>query len=291
MGHHDQGEDVFAPEFAEQGVTRSDRAGGERAERIAGKRSAAAELAKRFFVFGQFRDVFRPVLRSLSIPNLPKDADPGMRQTIWVTDAFAEALGRLDEQAFQSLYGRWDPLEPNQVAELFSGLSLRWYVAGGRAARVGAPARHHDDTDIAVRADDLDQLRQALADWHLWEAHSGSLRPLLPGVPVTEGCQGLWARRNAREPWQIDLLLDRSGDEWVFKRDARVRVPWERALQTVDGIAYLRPEIALLHKAHLDRQKDREDLAVARLDAHARAWLAQTLEQLGHHEWARQVSQ
>lgn len=206
-------------------------------------------------------------------------------------DAFAHALERLDEQAFQLLYGRWDPLEPHQVAELFSGVPLRWYVTGGRAARVGAPARHHDDTDIAVRAADLDQLRQALADWHLWEAHSGSLRPLLPGVPITEGCQQLWARRNAREPWQIDLLLDRSGDEWVFKRDARVRVPWERALQTVDGISYLRPEIALLHKAHLDREKDREDLAVARLDADARAWLARTLDQLGHHEWARRVGQ
>jgi hypothetical protein len=212
-----------------------------------------------------------------------------VRQTIEVTDAFAAALRKLDEEAFQLLYGRWDPLEPSQVADLFSGASLRWYIAGGRAARVGAPARHHEDTDVVVNAGDVDQLRQVLGDWHLWEASSGSLRPLLPGVALTEGCQ-LWARRNAREPWQIDLLLDRSGDEWVFKRDARVRLPWERALQTVDGISYLRPEIALLHKAHLDRPKDREDLAVAQLDADARAWLAQTLEQLGHHSWARQVS-
>jgi hypothetical protein len=214
-----------------------------------------------------------------------------MRQTFGVTDALAAALNDLDEEAFQLLYGRWDPLEPGQVADLFSGTSLRWYVAGGRAARVGAPARHHEDTDIAVRADDLDQLRRALADWHLWEASSGSLRPLLPGVAITEGCQGLWTRRSAGEPWQIDLLLDRSDDEWVFKRDKRIRVPWDRALRAVDGISYLRPEIALLHKAHLDRPKDREDLAVAQLDADARTWLAQTLEQLGHHSWAQQVAQ
>ena len=213
-----------------------------------------------------------------------------MRQTVGVTDAFAAALSALDGEALQLLYGRWEPLEPGQVADLFSGVSLRWYVAGGRAARMGAPARHHEDTDIAVWAEDLDQLRQALADWHLWEAVSGSLRPLLAGVAITDGCQGLWARRNAGEPWRIDLLLDRSGDEWMFKRDARVRVPWDRALQTVDGICYLRPELALLHKAHLDRPKDREDLAVARLDADARAWLARTLEQLGHRSWAQQVT-
>jgi len=212
-----------------------------------------------------------------------------MRKTVGVTDAFAAALNELDEEAFQLLYGRWDPLEPAQVADLFSEASFRWYVAGGHAARVGAPKRHHEDTDVAVSADDLDQLRQVLADWHLWEANSGSLRPLLPGVAITEGCQGLWARRNAREPWQIDLLLDRSRDEWVFKRDASVRVPWERALQTVDGIPYLRPELALLHKAHLDRPKDREDLAVAELDAEARVWLVRTLDQLGHHAWAEQV--
>jgi len=214
-----------------------------------------------------------------------------MQQTVGVTDTFAAAVNRLDEEAFELLYGRWDPLEPTHVAALFAEASLRWYVAGGRAARMGAPARHHEDTDVVVRAEDLDQLRQALADWHLWEASTGSLRPLLPGFAITEGCQQLWARRNAREPWQLDLLLDRSGDEWVFKRDERIRVPWDRALHTVDGIAYLRPEIALLHKAHLDRPKDREDLAVARLDAEARAWLAQILEQLGHHAWAQQVTQ
>lgn len=213
-----------------------------------------------------------------------------MGETVGVTDTFAAALKDLDDEAIRSLYGIWDPLEPSQVADLFSEVSFRWYVAGGRAARVGAPPRQHGDTDIAVGAENLGQLRQVLAGWHLWEASSGSLRPLLPGVALTDGCAGLWARRNAREPWQIDLLLDRSGDEWVFKHDARIRVPWDRALQAVDGISYLRPEIALLHKAHLDRPKDREDLAVARLDAEARVWLARTLERLGHHSWAQRVT-
>ena len=63
-------------------------------------------------------------------------------------------------------------------------------------------------------------------------------------------------------------------------------MPWQRALHTVDGIPYLRPEIALLHKAHLDRPKDRTDLAAAQLDPDARAWLVRTLELLGHHSWA-----
>jgi hypothetical protein len=207
-----------------------------------------------------------------------------------MSDAFARAVNDLDEEAFQSLYGRWDPLPPAEVAGLFSGTAVRWWIAGGRAARAGAPARHHDDTDVAVSIDDLGALRGQLSDWDLWEAHGGTLRPLLPGDSLREQREQLWARRDAQHPWQLDLLLDRSESEWTFKRDARIRVPWQRALHTVNGVPYLRPELALLHKARLDRPKDRADLAAARLDPDARAWLAQTLEQLGHHSWAEHAA-
>lgn len=203
------------------------------------------------------------------------------------SSAFAKAINDLDEETFQSLYGRWSPLEPAEVAELFRASSVRWWIAGGRAARVGAPARRHEDTDVAVTINDLDQLRKDLSDWHLWEVSNGTLRPLLPGDHLTEGCEQLWARRDAQCPWQLDLLLDRSTYAWTYKRDARIRASWACALHTVNGIPYLRPEIALLHKAHLDRPKDRADLAAAKLDPDARDWLANTSEQLGYHTWAR----
>jgi len=208
-----------------------------------------------------------------------------------VTEAFVKATNELDEEDFQLLYGRWDPLEPGQVADLLSAFAGRWWIAGGRAARVGAPERHHDDTDVAVSGGHLEELRAIMAGWHLWEANSGSLRPLLPGTPITGSCEQLWARRNAQEPWQLDILLDRSEAEWVFKHDARVRVPWERALHTVDGIPYLRPEIALLHKSHLNRPKDRADLAAAQLDPDSRDWLVRMLEMLGRDSWLRLMRQ
>ena len=205
---------------------------------------------------------------------------------------FRQAVNDLDEKRLQLLYGRWDPLEPVAVAALLTASPpVRWHVAGGRAARVGAEPRHHDDTDVAVAMADLGRLRQALTDWHLWEANDGALRPLLPGVPLTETCEQLWARRDADHPWQLDLPLDRASSEteWIFKRDHSVRLPWDQAVQTVAGIRYLRPEIALLHKARLDRPKDRADLAAARLDPAGRAWLVATLERLGHDDWARRA--
>jgi hypothetical protein len=207
-----------------------------------------------------------------------------------VPDAFRTALQALDEDAFAALYGRWDPMLPLAVAELLAGSGVRWWIAGGRAARIGAPDREHDDTDLAVSVADLDELRQVLFGWHLWEANDGALRPLLPGTELTEGCEQLWVRRDAWSAWRLDILLDRSGDEWTFKRDPSVRVPWPRALHTVDGVTYLRPEICLLHKAHMDRPKDRADLAAARLDPDARGWLAATLARLGYPAWADLVA-
>jgi hypothetical protein len=195
----------------------------------------------------------------------------------------------LDEHQFHLLYGPWDPLTPEQVRDLLTGAPVRWYIAGGRAARVGAPAREHADTDAVVRVADLDALREALAGWHLWEANSGTLRPLLAGDRLTEGCSGLWMRRDAAQPWRLDLPLDHASDDegWVYKRDARIRLPWARATHVLDGIRYLRPEVALLHKVHLDRPKDRADLVAAHLDPAGRDWLAGTLELLGYQTWAK----
>ena len=204
---------------------------------------------------------------------------------------FTQAMSKLDEVAFQSLYGRWDPLTPDAVARLLAQTTLRWYVGGGRAARAGAPARRHEDTDVVVSMEELEQLRSALADWDLWEVDAGTLRPLLPGLSLTENREQLWARLDAHHPWQLDVLLDRSGDEWIFKRDASIRLPWERALHCVDGVPHLRPELALLHKAHLDRPKDRADLQAAVLDPPARTWLVHTLDHLGHAEWSELVRQ
>jgi hypothetical protein len=101
-----------------------------------------------------------------------------MGDTCGVSDAFTAAINNLDEDAFQLLYGSWNPLEPRQVADLLS------------------PS------------------------------------PLLPGTALTDGCEQLCARRIAQQPWQLYLPLDRSGDEWEFKRDPRVRVPWQRAVHT-----------------------------------------------------------
>ena len=68
---------------------------------------------------------------------------------------FRQAVNDLDEKRFQLLYGRCDTLEPAAVAALFmDSPPVRWHIAGGRAARVGAeearPDRPKDRADLAA---------------------------------------------------------------------------------------------------------------------------------------------
>ena len=67
--------------------------------------------------------------------------------------------------------------------------------------------RHHGDTDVAIGIGDLEPLRERLSDWDLWEANDGALRPLLPRLGLTPGCEQLWARLDADHPWQLDLPI------------------------------------------------------------------------------------
>jgi hypothetical protein len=197
-----------------------------------------------------------------------------------------------DERSFQAWYGPISALSPPECATLLTGSGARWAIAGGRAARIGASvARHHEDIDIEVPASDVDRLRHHLRDWHLWQINDGALRPLLPADDLDSGVHQLWLRCDASHPWVADILLEPGTDEWVFRRDPRIRLPWPQAHQLVDGIPYVRPEIALLFKARHDRPKDRADLAAARVTEAGREWLIAQLQLLGHTTWAELAQQ
>lgn len=194
----------------------------------------------------------------------------------------------MDEHEFQRVYGRWEPLTPAEVQALFAGAPFRWWLAGGWAIELaGGPPRTHGDTDVVVLLDDLPAIRAHLAGYHLWEAHDGSLRPLLPGEDLREEREQLWVRRDAAQPWLADLLLTPSKDgRWLFKRDHRISLPLdELGATTGDGVSYLRPEVVLLHKARATRDKDDADFdaILPRLAAPARSWLDDALS-IAHHE-------
>ena len=75
----------------------------------------------------------------------------------------------------------------------------------------------------------------------------------------------------------------------MFRRNAEIRRPKSSvALATAGGIPYLRPEIQLLYKARLMREKDKHDFegALPDLSAKQSAWLKRSLEEfIPGHEW------
>lgn len=205
----------------------------------------------------------------------------------------------LDVQDFERLYGRWARRTPDDVAALLADYPGVWWIAGGWALQAFTGVeREHDDIDPSVLRDDLALLRRHLAGrLDVWTATDGALRPLLPDdAPdahpddvLPEGCGQVWTRQHAAAPWELDVLLSPgSADEWVYKRDASLRMPLREALWERDGVRYLQPEIQLLHKAKAARPKDLLDLdsTLPHLGPRRRAWLAEALERtLPAHPW------
>lgn len=206
-------------------------------------------------------------------------------------------MNDLAEWEFQRLYGPWSPFHPTAVRAVLDGGGFTWWVAGGWSLEGDPrrPRRRHEDVDVSVLADELDAVRERLAGFHLWQPQEGALRPLRPGEPVSEGCQQLWVRRDAYSPWVMDLVVTpRDGDDWVFKHDDRVRRPLAQVwCRGPDGVPYQRPEIGLLFKARLRRDKDVTDLDAVwpRLDEPARSWLRDSLAVVSPgHPWLARLA-
>lgn len=185
----------------------------------------------------------------------------------------------LTDAEFAALYGAWQPLSFAETAALLD--PLPWWVVGGWALELanGVPRPHHD-LDVSVPRSALGALASTLSSYHLWAAQTGSLTPLARFDELPADHEQLWLRRDAQSPWLLDLLLQPIiAEDWVYKKDARVRVPLSRAVVSTGGVPHLAPEIALLHKAHLCRPQDDADLAATLpvLDAAARKWLRDTV--------------
>jgi len=191
------------------------------------------------------------------------------------------AVADEDEEAFQALYGRWEPMTPPQVADLMASATFPWWVVGGWAIELATGhERPHDDVDVAVRRQDVAALAEHVRSWHLWAAHQGALKPLGRFAALPDDHEQLWMRRDADSPWVLDWLLTPTegtptGDTWIFNRDHRVRLPLAEVVRP-GPIPHLAPHVTLLHKAHLCRPKDDADLeaTLPLLDDRERRWLS-----------------
>jgi hypothetical protein len=162
------------------------------------------------------------------------------------------------------------------------GYPAPWAVAGGWAIELAleTASRSHGDVDLAAFRADQGALRAHLHDWR-WECvGAGAIRPWPAGEWLASPVHELYAVQPGSGLRLEFLLNERDGENWVYRRDARIRLPLLRAVvPTAVGLPALAPEIALLYKAKSSRADDEVDFAAAapRLDVPARAWLADAL--------------
>jgi hypothetical protein len=186
------------------------------------------------------------------------------------------------------------PPEIRAVAAVLAPLRASWAVAGGWAIdlALGRVTRPHVDVDIAVFRADQTALRAALSGWQLEVVIDGVLTLWQPGMSLELPVHEVHARPplGSSAPDLEFLLNERQGIDWVYRRDAAIRLPLARAIRDLpDGVRVLAPEVVLLYKSKAPRAADEHDFHAAQplLDAEARAWLRRALMRATpHHPWA-----
>jgi hypothetical protein len=181
--------------------------------------------------------------------------------------------------------------EIRRAAAFMSDFPARWGIAGGWALDlfIGRESRPHADVDVAILRDDQRRLRSKvsgriekvvahqLLEWSPTEV----LEPPVHEVHVT------WP-----DGYHLEFLLneqDHMTQEWVFRRDARIRRSLTRAFVTDGEVPSLAPEIVLLYKAKAASAKDDADFnaVLPHLGREQRSWLGEALAvTTPGHGWA-----
>lgn len=180
------------------------------------------------------------------------------------------------------------------AAARMSDFQAEWFIVGGWAIDLflGKRTRDHDDVDIGFARDHQARVQSLLRGW--------SYQKVVPRGTSLERepwAEGEWLSLPVHEIHVESptgshlefLLLERRADEWVYRRDARVRLPWSRLpFPTPLGLAALAPEVVLLFKAKGHRERDQADFeaALPRLSGERRDWLRAALA-IAHpgHRW------
>jgi hypothetical protein len=192
-----------------------------------------------------------------------------------------------------------------EVAEALGNLRAPFYFAGGWAIdlHLGRVTREHHDIDALVMRRDHLLLQKALKQF--------SLKKIIPhpdGMPPNRGTIVEWPpgerlelpvhqlnayRAGESEPAFQVFLAESSDGEWIFRRNANVRMPISKmGFHPLWGLPYLAPEILLLFKAKHLEARDRVDFdnAIPVLSADARRWLRDAIEKTHPgHEWLKVI--
>ncbi len=192
---------------------------------------------------------------------------------------------------------RWAPLDAAGVAALLADSPVRWWLSGGAALDrwLGSPIRDRRNIDVSISASDLPAFVAALpAGMTAW-APSEQDDVFVPfgEAPADVEPQPVLVRDDAQDAWVLRVNVeDGAPRAWVYKRDPRLQLPWDRAVLDIDGIQTGAPEVQLVWKALRPRPEDDLDMraVVPELSDEARAWYERAILSIHpHSSWSIHV--
>lgn len=159
----------------------------------------------------------------------------------------------------------WEPLDPSAVAELLSSASVRWWLSGGAALDrwLGRPIRERSNIDVSVVAADLAELVAGLPNgFSAWAPAEDAEDEVVPFADARADAdlQPVLIRDDVKNAWVLQINVeDGAPRAWVYKRDPRLTLPWDRAVLDIDGIPTGAPEVQLVWKTLRPRAEDTVD--------------------------------
>jgi len=179
----------------------------------------------------------------------------------------------------------WRPFTPQEVALRLAGATFPWAVVGGWGIDLwlGEQTREHHDIEIAIPRSCFPQVPRFFPDLTFFAVGSGEVMLLADGDVHPPEKHQTWLLDERSGEWKLDVMLEPGdAEEWIFRRDERIRRPRSEMIAHRDGIPYLRPEGILLYKAKHCREKDLEDFrrVLPTMDDDQREWLMETIRKV-----------
>lgn len=167
----------------------------------------------------------------------------------------------------------WRAVGAGEVAALLAGAPVRWWLSGGVALDRwhGTEIRPRSNIDVSVTATDLtafvDALPSGFTAWAPSDADLDAEGHVVPfdDLPADADPQPLLLRDESQGVWVAQVNVeDGTPAAWVYRRDPRLRLPWDRAVLDIDGIPTGAPEVQLVWKALRPRPEDTVDMSAVR---------------------------
>ena len=185
-----------------------------------------------------------------------------------------------------------------KVNQIMNKFGFSWFVAGGWAIDLflERETRPHEDIEIGIYRNSQMKLYRYFEKNKKYYINNKSL--------IGKHIKTEWNKEYLRLPIheiyiefgdiELEVLLnERDDDNWNYRRDEKIKLEENLAIQYSEGgIPYLCPEIVLLYKTKDIREKDFEDMknAVTKMSDSQKDWLINSISDSAIKEKVRNLT-